>query len=69
MRLVEQEIARLPVKRFVIVVDDVITLGASFKAAQQMLLSHQAFTDKVISGFFLARTVWQDDEIDWDDTF
>lgn len=69
MRLAEQEIVRLPVKRFVIVVDDVITLGASFKAAQQMLLSHQAFTDKVISGLFLARTVWLDDDVDWNDAF
>jgi len=66
MSLSDDEIQRMPIKRHTFVVDDVITLGASYKAAQQMLSGHAAFAQSRISGAFLAKTIWEDDD-DWAD--
>ena len=45
-----------PLHATVVVVDDVLTLGASFKAAQRLLLSLPNV--RTVEGLFLARTVW-----------
>lgn len=45
-----------PFKRIVFVVDDVITMGASFAAAKQILTGLPGVTD--VRGLFLAKTVW-----------
>ncbi|MBN4969387.1 hypothetical protein JY439_02775 [Stenotrophomonas maltophilia] len=45
-----------PLRPNVVLVDDVFTLGTSFKAAQQLLLQRPEV--KQVWGLFLARTVW-----------
>jgi hypothetical protein len=45
-----------PLKATVVVVDDVMTLGASFKAAQSLVAPLPGV--KNVAGLFLARTVW-----------
>lgn len=50
-----------PIKRISIIFDDVITMGASFKAAQSLLLQAPEFNESEIAGIFLARTIWQED--------
>ncbi|UJB19585.1 MULTISPECIES: hypothetical protein [Lysobacter] len=45
-----------PFKRIVFVVDDVITMGASFAAAKQLLTGLPSIAD--VRGLFLAKTVW-----------
>ncbi|MNF16084.1 hypothetical protein D3C80_2189510 [compost metagenome] len=52
----------MPVKPHLIIVDDVITLGASFKAAKNLLQS--AGVQANIIGVFLAKTVWPASELD-----
>ncbi|MDR3446024.1 hypothetical protein [Dyella sp.] len=45
-----------PLRPLVIVFDDVLTMGATYKAAQSLLLPLPGV--KVVRGVFLARTVW-----------
>lgn len=52
----------LPARATVIIVDDVITMGASFNAAKS-LIQQVAGVQHVI-GVFLAKTVWPPDEFD-----
>lgn len=49
---------RSPVRPMVFLFDDVITMGASFKAAQSLLLQIPGVRE--VRGIFLARTVWDD---------
>jgi len=50
------ELAKGPLREMIFFMDDVITMGASFKAAQAKLL--QVPNVKQVRGIFLARTVW-----------
>lgn len=60
----DQGLLARPLKKHVIVVDDVITRGASFAASKAILQEH--FGDELlIYGIFLAKTVHP--PIDWDD--
>ncbi|MQA57641.1 hypothetical protein [Pseudomonas piscis] len=60
--LVDTNLLALPIKQHLIIVDDVITMGASFKAAK-MMLQHSGVRAKII-GIFLAKTIWPADEFD-----
>ncbi|QPG63682.1 hypothetical protein HFV04_002550 [Pseudomonas sp. BIGb0427] len=51
-----------PVKPNIVIVDDVITMGASFKAAKMLLQS--AGVQANLVGLFLAKTVWPASELD-----
>jgi hypothetical protein len=54
----------VPLRGEVILVDDVFTLGTSFKAAQRLLMQRPEVTR--VSGLYLARTIWpeQPDDVD-----
>lgn len=51
-----------PLNRNIIILDDVVTMGASFNAAKT-IISKQPEVNKVI-GLFLAKTVWPRSELD-----
>ncbi|KRG42331.1 hypothetical protein ARC78_09355 [Stenotrophomonas pictorum JCM 9942] len=53
-----------PVASTIVVVDDVITMGASFAAAKSMLMPLPNVTRVV--GVFLAKTIWQTPDFDDD---
>jgi len=53
---VDYNLLNPPLARSVVVVDDVITMGASFSAAKQMLIGLPNVSEVV--GIFLAKTVW-----------
>lgn len=55
MAIDRTQLAR-PLAPIVLIVDDVITLGSSFKAAQSMIAPLQGV--QTVQGLFLARTVW-----------
>lgn len=55
MKVVQTEV-RTPLKRIVLVVDDVFTQGGTFKAMQQHLVGLRAVEH--VRGLFLAKTVW-----------
>lgn len=59
---VDRTLLAAPVKRYVVVLDDVITLGASFNAAKS-LLQEIPGVEQVV-GIFLAKTVWPRSELD-----
>ncbi|MDF0729226.1 hypothetical protein P0Y43_00580 [Pseudomonas entomophila] len=59
---VDTNLLAVPVKPHIIIVDDVITMGASFKAAKNLLQS--AGVQANIIGVFLAKTVWPASELD-----
>lgn len=63
---IDQTFLATPLRSKVTVIDDVFTLGTSFKAAQRLLMQLPGVTE--VSGLFLARTVWQpedgEDDID-----
>lgn len=52
----------LPMKPYVVIVDDVITLGASYAAAKSLL--EQVPGVQQVVGIFLAKTVWPRSELD-----
>ncbi|UNB64224.1 hypothetical protein [Pseudomonas syringae group genomosp. 7] len=52
----------IPIKPYVVVVDDVITLGASYNAAKSLLQTIPGVTN--VLGVFLAKTVWPPSELD-----
>lgn len=49
---------RSPLRPMVFLFDDVITMGASFKAAKSLILQCPGVRD--VRGVFLARTIWDD---------
>lgn len=51
-----------PIKPYVVIVDDVITLGASYAAAKSLLETVPGV--KQVIGIFLAKTVWPSSELD-----
>jgi hypothetical protein len=53
---VDNTLLNPPLARSIVVVDDVITMGASFAAAKQMLIGLPNVSEVV--GIFLAKTVW-----------
>ncbi|OFS95168.1 hypothetical protein HMPREF3113_06055 [Stenotrophomonas sp. HMSC10F06] len=53
---VDNSLLQPPLARSVVVVDDVITMGASFAAAKQLLIGLPNVSEVV--GIFLAKTVW-----------
>jgi len=59
---IDQTQVMVPARATVVIVDDVITMGASFNAAQS-LIRKVAGVHHVI-GVFLAKTVWPPDELD-----
>lgn len=52
---IDQRLIPPPIRHHVIVVDDVITRGASFAAAKQLLLAQAGVT--TVSGLFMAKTI------------
>lgn len=59
---VNQAALVLPIKENLVVVDDVITMGASFKAAK--ILVERAGIRTQVVGLFLAKTIWPPSELD-----
>lgn len=59
---VDQSLLAVPIKRYVVVLDDVITLGSSFNAAKSLLAEIPGV--KQVVGIFLAKTVWPPSELD-----
>ncbi|ULT73000.1 hypothetical protein [Pseudomonas sp. BC42] len=59
---INQDALAAPIKDYLIVVDDVITMGASFKAAK--ILIERANISSQVVGLFLAKTVWPASELD-----
>ncbi|GFM89831.1 hypothetical protein PSCICO_52300 [Pseudomonas cichorii] len=51
-----------PLKSRVVIVDDVITLGASYTAARRIL--QKVPSVQIVVGIFLAKTVWAPSELD-----
>lgn len=52
----------VPLKPYVVIVDDVITLGASYAAAKSLMTTVPGV--KQVIGIFLAKTVWPPSELD-----
>jgi hypothetical protein len=62
---IDQSQLATPLRPVVVVVDDVLTLGASFKAAKNLLLQQPGV--QKVEGLFLARTVWPADDFTAED--
>lgn len=59
---IDQAALELPIKENLVVVDDVITMGASFKAAK-IMVEREGIRTQVV-GLFLAKTIWPPSELD-----
>lgn len=59
---VDEALLAVPIKKYIVVLDDVITLGASFNAAKSLLEEIPGV--KQVVGIFLAKTVWPPSELD-----
>ena len=58
LEIEQAQLAKGPLRAMVFLMDDVVTMGASFKAAQSKLLGIPNV--RQVRGIFLARTVWKD---------
>jgi predicted amidophosphoribosyltransferase len=45
---------------YIVLIDDLITTGSSFKACQRLI--HEHYPTLKVYGVFWARTIWQDEE-------
>lgn len=57
-----EDLLKIPLNKTVIILDDVVTMGASFNAAKT-IISKRPEVKKII-GLFLAKTVWPRSEFD-----
>lgn len=58
----DRNLLNKPIKPHIIVLDDVITMGASYSAAQGILQNIPGV--KTVMGIFLAKTIWDRSELD-----